>query len=257
MTRIRKIDFKTIIVRDEDNARQNYLGIEELAADIAERGLLQPLIVYERKQKTTRDFILKGGFRRYKAICLLRETDKRLFAEVPIMVKSGNDGDALLDNLAENVQRKNLTPGELAFGLARAAKTLTQAEVARRLGLSPGYVGGLIRAWEAFDEPTRKAFVEGKIPSDVAMMLADKPAEEVAAVVAAAATAEAVAVESGNGNGHAAARKATREATRTRPTAKTLIAFAAEHGKENGYWLGVRHAAEWAAGKRKSVPGPS
>ena len=260
MNHARKLPFAAILVRDEDNARQVYEGIEELAESIRAHGLLQPLLVYERKQKTTRDYHLRAGFRRYKALALIRETERRFLDEVPVIVKSGNDVDAAVDGLVENLARKSITPGELALGLSRLATGIKQREIADRVGLSPSYVSNLLHIWGTFSETERATFVAGKIAADVAHALADLAPEARAEAFKAAQDAATAEVEGGNGVGDPkrAARKAAREATRPRPTVKQVQTYLSEACPDEGrYWQGVRMGLEWAIGKRKAVPGPS
>lgn len=272
----RKMDFSDITVRPEDNARHVYRGIEELAADIEKAGLLQPLVVYERKQKNTRAYILRAGFRRHRAIELIRKRVRGFMAEVPVIVRHGNEMDALGDNLRENIQRESLTPGEIAQGIARMATGLKVPEIAESLGLSKTYVGNLLKAWQAFDQSARVAFMEGSIPVDVAFQLATEPPTRVSEVLSKARTKAASGGTSrkgsGNGrtapNGHAkakdvpdakAVRKAVREETRTRPTVRQIDAFVKEHCTEEAiakedFWRGVLAGLEWAIGRRGSAP---
>lgn len=251
MTHPRTMQFKAIVVRDEDNARQAYRNIAELAASIRASGLLEPLVVYERKGKNDRTYILKAGFRRYRAICQIRESERRFLDDVPVVVKKGNDQDGQIDNLAENIQRDSLQPGEIALGLSRLATGIKQADLAKRLGISASYVGTLLRTWAALDEKGRAAFVAGKIPSDVAAQLAGKNPGKLAAVVHAADEAEAREKSNGRGDGQKAARAAARKTARTRPTHKEIRAFVeSKCGAEEGYWLGVRRGIEWVTGQR-------
>jgi len=249
MTHARQLDFDRIEADEAGNARQTYKGIKELAESIRQSGLLEPLVVYERKGKIDRRYILTAGFRRYRAICLIRQTEKKFLDEVPVVVKKGNDTDGQIDNLAENIQREELAPGEIAFGLSRLATGIKQADLAKRLGVSSSYVGALLRTWAALDEKGRKAFVAGHLPSDVAAIAVAKGPEKLAAVVRAASEAAEKATD---GNGGKAARAAARDAGRTRPTAKQIAAFIDKNCQQvdGGYWLGVRRGIEWATGQR-------
>lgn len=288
-THPRYVKFDQITVDEGDNARQNYTGIEELATDIKERGLIQPLLIYVKKIHNDRIYSLRAGFRRYRAVCQIRKEDKKFLDDVPCVVKSGNDVDAAMDGIAENWQRKSLSPGELAFGLWKLAQGVKQAEIAKRLGMKAPYVSRLIKAWETFDEKTRTAFVAGEIPVDAAFRMIDLEAEKRTEVVAKATEAadkvekseeEAVAKEGKQPDlpdtesteaveerktkakekvatvRKKAAREVVREATRTKPTTKQVLAKAGEIEADRGYWYGVKMGLEWAGGARQRIPNP-
>jgi len=112
-------------------------GIDELARSIEEYGILEPVIV---KRESDR-FVLIAGERRVTAA-------KRAGLEtVPAIVKSLNDRDMLAVALIENIQRENLNPVDeaLAYQRLRDGFTLTQEEIARRVGKSRVAVANALR----------------------------------------------------------------------------------------------------------------
>lgn len=113
---------------DPDNPRTAFPpeGIEELARDIAQRGILQPIVVSDREVQGR--YLIRFGSRRWRAARLAGLT------EVPI-VFSVRRRDAY-DQLAENLKRQNLSPLELAQFIRRRVEAgESNAEVSRQLGM--------------------------------------------------------------------------------------------------------------------------
>ena len=102
--------------------------LAELMASITEKGILEPLIVRQLRDR----FQIVAGERRYQAAVRVG------LSEVPVIVRDLDDGESIELALIENIQRKDLT----AFEEAEALKSLadrfgyTHEELARRLGKS-------------------------------------------------------------------------------------------------------------------------
>ncbi len=113
-------------------------GIRELAASIAESGIIQPLVV-----RTLPDgrYSLIAGERRLRASKLAGLT------HVPVVVHEAADADAFLLALVENVQRRDLDPLEEADAYQRlmSAYGMTQEQVADRVGKSRPAVANALR----------------------------------------------------------------------------------------------------------------
>lgn len=109
----RDIPFNKLVL-SQSNVRRLKAGvsIEELAEDIARRGLLQGLsvrpVVNEAGVETGM-FEIPAGGRRYRALELLVK-QKRLTKTAPVPCVVREDGIAEEDSLAENVQRAPLHP---------------------------------------------------------------------------------------------------------------------------------------------------
>ena len=102
--------------------------LAELMASIAEKGILEPLIV-----RTQRDrFQIVAGERRYQAAVRVG------LSEVPVIVRDADDGESIELALIENIQRKDLTPFEEAEALKSLAERFqyTHEQLAQRLGKS-------------------------------------------------------------------------------------------------------------------------
>lgn len=111
-----------------DQPRQQMGDLSELMASIAEKGILEPLIVRERAGR----FHIIAGERRYQAAIQVGLT------EIPVIIRKADEAETLEIALIENLQRKDLTPFEEAEALHTLAQKFghTHAELARRIGKS-------------------------------------------------------------------------------------------------------------------------
>ena len=108
--------------------RQVMGDLSELIASIAEKGIIEPLVVRPRGGR----FQIIAGERRYQASVQLG------LRELPVIVRDVDDTEMLELALIENLQRKDLTPfeeSEALHGLA-ASCGYTHEDLARRLGKS-------------------------------------------------------------------------------------------------------------------------
>ena len=112
-------------------------GLEELAASIAQHGLLQPLTV----RREGGGYELIAGERRLRAARMAGLT------EVPCLLLALTEEQSGLAALVENLQRRDLDCWEEAEGIARlmAMLELTQEEAAARLSKSPSAVANKLR----------------------------------------------------------------------------------------------------------------
>ena len=111
--------------------------LRELADSIKEQGIVQPLIVRERRGRLE----LIAGERRWRAAQLLGLT------EVPVILREADDRAVLELALIENLQRENLNPLEEAQGYAQLVEQfqLKQEEVATKVGKSRAVVANALR----------------------------------------------------------------------------------------------------------------
>ena len=148
----RDIPFNKLVL-SQANVRRIKAGvsIEDLAEDIARRGLLQGLNVrpvLDAEGKETGLFEIPAGGRRYRALERLTRT-KRLAktAPVPCIVReAGTDIPAEEDSLVENVQRMALHPlDQFRAFLALRETGLTEEEIAARFFVSVNIVKQRLR----------------------------------------------------------------------------------------------------------------
>jgi ParB family chromosome partitioning protein len=117
-----------LIDPNPNQPRQVMGDLSELMASIAEKGIIEPLIVRQRGGR----FQIVAGERRYQAAVQLG------LREVPVVIRDVDDGEVIELALVENLQRKDLTPFEEAEALQALAQRYgyTHEELARRLGKS-------------------------------------------------------------------------------------------------------------------------
>ena len=108
--------------------RQVMGDLSELMASIAEKGIIEPIIVRQRGGR----FQIVAGERRYQAAVQVG------LREVPIVIREADDNEIIEVALIENIQRKDLTPFEEAEALQSLASRCgyTHEDMARKLGKS-------------------------------------------------------------------------------------------------------------------------
>ena len=101
-------------------------ALDELAASIKARGIIQPLVVRRRGER----FEIVAGERRWRA------AERVGLQKVPCLVRDIPDDSILEFSLIENIQRQELNAIEEANAYRRLVSELgiTQEEVARRVG---------------------------------------------------------------------------------------------------------------------------
>ena len=153
------------IVPHEAQPRKEFSpqGIEELAASIKEKGVLQPVVV---KKIAGGRYSLICGERRWRAAKLCGIT------EIPAVIKDIADQDFLEWALIENIQREDLNPIEEAQAYWRLGEErgLSQDEIAQRVGKDRSTVANMIRLLRLPDE-VRSYLASGRLTSGHARAL--------------------------------------------------------------------------------------
>jgi ParB family chromosome partitioning protein len=128
------------IVPHPDQPRRHFdeAALEELAASIAQRGVIQPIVV---RLLDDGRYQLVAGERRWRA------AQKAKLHEIPALVRELSERDVMALALIENLQREDLNPIEEARAYNRLAESegLTQAEIARMVDKSRSHVANLQR----------------------------------------------------------------------------------------------------------------
>ena len=108
--------------------RQVMGNLSELMASVAEKGIIEPLIVRPRGGR----FQIIAGERRYHAAVQVG------LREVPVVLRDVDDGELMELALIENLQRKDLTAFEESEAMAQLAERCdyTHEDMARKLGKS-------------------------------------------------------------------------------------------------------------------------
>lgn len=113
-------------------------AIAELATSIKKHGLMQPIVV---RAAGSGKYEIIAGERRYRAAVLAG------LAEVPVLIRSVSDVQALELALIENIQRADLNPLEEAAGYQRLIDEFgyTQEQLAPVVGKSRSHIANLLR----------------------------------------------------------------------------------------------------------------
>lgn len=113
-------------------------ALDELAASIAARGVIQPVIV---RPLPNGRYQLVAGERRWRA------AQRAQLHEIPALVRELGERDVMALALIENLQREDLNPVEEARAYQRLAESegLTQAEIARMVDKSRSHVANFQR----------------------------------------------------------------------------------------------------------------
>ena len=144
-------------------------GLEELSSSIKQHGIIQPLVLRRVEDK----YEIIAGERRYKAAQLAGLT------KVPAVIANIDDNKSAEVAIVENVQRKDLS----AIEEARSYKNLldkgylTQAELAKKMGLSQSAIANKLRLLN-LDEEVQKALMNNQISERHARSLLVLPSHE-------------------------------------------------------------------------------
>jgi len=132
-------------------------NLQELAASIRERGVLQPILLRPLSETDTR-YELIAGERRWRAARLAGLT------EIPALVRNFSPAEALEVALLENIQRQDLNPIEEANGYRRLAEEFnhTQESLSRILGKSRSHIANSLRLL-TLPSPLQEAIKDGKL----------------------------------------------------------------------------------------------
>jgi ParB family chromosome partitioning protein len=153
------------------NPRKNFSEseIDDLAASVRERGVIQPILV-RTVAGTTDAFEIVAGERRWRA------AQRAGLHEVPIIVIEATDKDALAIAIIENVQRADLNALEEASGYQQLMEehNYSQAEVAHILGKSRSHVANTLRLMNLPSE-SRALLASGQISAGHARALLALP----------------------------------------------------------------------------------
>src|SRR2546421_8518684 len=153
------------------NPRRTFADAEldELAASIRERGIIQPILV--RKVRGAADaYEIIAGERRW------RGAQRAALHDVPILLLEATDREALELAIIENVQRSDLNPVEEANGYQALVDEFKHAhdDVAKIVGKSRSHVANTLRLLKLPDEV--KAYLnDGRLSAGHARALLNHP----------------------------------------------------------------------------------
>jgi ParB family chromosome partitioning protein len=136
----------TMVEPNREQPRKNFDedALQELADSIKQYGLLQPILVQDRKTY----YEIIAGERRWRAAKLAG------LKEVPVIIRDYTDQEIVEISLIENIQREDLNPIEEAQAYKRLLTefNLKQDEVAERVSKSRTAVTNSMRLLKLCDE---------------------------------------------------------------------------------------------------------
>lgn len=148
--------------------------LQELAASIKEKGVLQPILL---RAVMGRPYMYEivAGERRYRASKLAG------LNEIPALIKTLTDENAMEIALIENVQRENLNPIEEAAAYKNLMEKCgyEMADVCRLIGKSESYIRNILRIDSQLPDDVKELVKSGKISASHArtIAVAENPAE--------------------------------------------------------------------------------
>ena len=216
-------------------------ALDELAASVREKGIIQPLIL--RKDPSDPDrYEIVAGERRWRA------AQRAQLHEVPAIVRDLDDAEVLEIAIVENIQRADLNAMEEAAGYRQLMDRFghTQEALSRALGKSRSHVANLLRLLalpDAVQELVRKgelsagharALVTAADPEALARRIIDRGLS--------VRQAEALAQEGRDGDGSRPRRRRRAEKDADTRAAERDLAAAL------GMKVSIDHVADGEAG---------
>jgi len=161
------------IVPNPDQPRREFTQdhLDELAASIREKGVIQPLIV---REKADGKYEIVAGERRWRASQMAQ------LHELPVVVREYDDTEVLEIAIIENIQRADLNPVEEAAGYRQLMDKFghTQEKLSEALGKSRSHIANLMRLLH-LPEDVQGLLKRGELSSGHARALitTDQPSE--------------------------------------------------------------------------------
>lgn len=162
----------TLVEPNREQPRKNFDedALQELAESIKQFGLLQPILVQDRKDH----YEIIAGERRWRASRMAG------LKEVPVIIRNYSEQEIVEIALIENIQREDLNPIEEAQAYKRLLTefNLKQDEVAERVSKSRAAVTNSIRLLKLSDEVQQMVIDEMITTGHARALLAIEDAEE-------------------------------------------------------------------------------
>lgn len=178
--RVQYLDYKLIKPNENNSKYYSLTGIDALACGIADKGLLEPLVVVKNDDNT---YTIISGHRRYAAITMLIENGNENFKLIPCIVRDADmiDDEMLIDG---NVFNRQLSPAQRAKELNVKMRMLKERKdrgekipgklleiIARDMDISYHQAKKLNSINLNASENTKEAFEQGKLSVEAAYEL--------------------------------------------------------------------------------------
>ncbi len=158
---LQTLKLSEIIYNEDGRGKISDRSILELAKSIDSVGLIQPIAVRVNGNK----YDLIAGRRRFKAFKYLKAK------EIKAIVFHTNSDDAFVMQVAENMQREDLTPFQMATSFDNYKGKLSMNEIALMLGKSVAYIKK-IAILTNLQNPFKKWLIAGRLSTEIAMIIA-------------------------------------------------------------------------------------
>lgn len=148
--------------REQPRKKFDESALAELADSIKQYGIIQPLIVQDKKDY----YELIAGERRWRAAKLAG------LKEVPVIIRDLSDQEIMEISLIENIQREDLNPIEEALAYKRLLEEfdLKQEDVAKRVSKNRSTITNSLRLLK-LTEQVQQMVVDGKLSTGHARCL--------------------------------------------------------------------------------------
>ncbi len=208
--------------------------LDELAASIRERGVIQPVLV-RPIPRVADAYEIIAGERRWRA------AQRAGLHEIPILIVEAGDREALEIAIVENVQRADLNALEEANGYAQLAADYgyAHADIARIVGKSRSHIANTMRLTH-LPEHSRALLASGEISAGHARALLAVPDPD---AVADRIVAKGLTVRDVERLGERAGQS-QRGARTTKPIDADTRALEEKLGLALGTKVTIRHAGE-------------
>lgn len=139
---------------------------QQIVSNIQSIGLKKPVVVTPRYGGDGERYLLICGEGRLKAFRALQHS------EIPAMVVDVDDELAFIMSLTENIARRKFSPLELMGGIRQLQdQGYDKKAIAKKTGLSPEYVHGVLHLLNNGEERLLMAVGSGRIPLSAAMAI--------------------------------------------------------------------------------------
>lgn len=160
---------------------RNQRNFKEIVDNIAKVGLKKPITVTRRAEASGPFYDLVCGQGRLEAYMALGQI------EVPALVVSADQEDCLVASLVENCARRQHQALDLLQDIrGMEQRGYSQAEIARKTGLTYEYVHGVSRLLEKGEQRLLRSVESGHIPLSVAVEIAEAEDHDVQAALSSA-----------------------------------------------------------------------
>lgn len=175
-TPFQHLPINQVVASKTNRKRFDEAKLQELANNISQHGVMQPILVRPIAGKKP-TFEIVAGERRWRASQMAGQEN------IPAIVRELEDVEALQLQVFENLHREDLHPMEEAEGFSQLLKKsqdlvgYTADELAAKVGKSRAYIYASLKLCDLCEE-ARQAFFDGKLHKETAILVARIPGKK-------------------------------------------------------------------------------